>query len=65
VCFCAAIFFVLQEWLAQQEAVKNEPLEIVYSYWDGSGHRRKVRWHARQQTARYTVHLQQGVQAVR
>ncbi len=32
-----------QEWLSQQEAVKNEPLEIVYSYWDGSGHRRKVR----------------------
>jgi len=31
-----------REWLAQQEAVKNEPLEIVYSYWDGSGHRRKV-----------------------
>lgn len=31
-----------REWLSQQEAVKNEPLEIVYSYWDGSGHRRKV-----------------------
>lgn len=34
--------FMFQEWLAQQEGVKNEPLEIVYSYWDGSGHRRKV-----------------------
>jgi len=33
----------VQEWAAQQEAVKNEPLEITYSYWDGSGHRRKVR----------------------
>jgi protein FAM50 len=31
-----------REWLAQQEAVKNEPLEVTYSYWDGSGHRRKV-----------------------
>eukprot|EP00878_Enallax_costatus_P021732 GHUV01023023.1.p1 GENE.GHUV01023023.1~~GHUV01023023.1.p1 ORF type:complete len:354 (+),score=142.08 GHUV01023023.1:159-1220(+) len=31
-----------KEWAAQQEAVKNEPLEIVYSYWDGTGHRRKV-----------------------
>jgi hypothetical protein len=35
--------FMLQEFLAQQDQVKNEPLEIVYSYWDGSGHRRKVR----------------------
>jgi XAP5, circadian clock regulator len=22
--------------------VKNEPLDITYSYWDGSGHRRKI-----------------------
>jgi protein FAM50 len=22
--------------------VKNEPLEVTYSYWDGSGHRRKI-----------------------
>uniref|UniRef100_A0A383WCJ7 FAM50A/XAP5 C-terminal domain-containing protein n=1 Tax=Tetradesmus obliquus TaxID=3088 RepID=A0A383WCJ7_TETOB len=31
-----------EEWVQQQEAIKNETLEIVYSYWDGSGHRRKV-----------------------
>ena len=24
------------------QIVKNEPLEITYSYWDGTGHRRKV-----------------------
>lgn len=33
---------LLQEWAAQQEAIRNEPLDIVYSYWDGAGHRRKV-----------------------
>ena len=22
--------------------MKNEPLDITYSYWDGSGHRRKI-----------------------
>jgi protein FAM50 len=32
-----------KEWLEQQERVKNEDLEVVYSYWDGSGHRRVLR----------------------
>lgn len=30
------------EWKERQEAMKEEKLEIVYSYWDGSGHRRTV-----------------------
>jgi protein FAM50 len=30
------------EWKVEQEKIKNERLEIVYSYWDGSGHRREV-----------------------
>ncbi|KAJ3507936.1 hypothetical protein NLJ89_g6027 [Agrocybe chaxingu] len=30
------------EWLAKQEQIKKEDIEIVYSYWDGSGHRRSV-----------------------
>jgi hypothetical protein len=30
------------EWLLLQEKKKNEEIEIVYSYWDGSGHRRSV-----------------------
>lgn len=30
------------EWKKRQEAMKEEQLEIVYSYWDGSGHRRTV-----------------------
>lgn len=31
-----------KEWRESQEEVKKEKLEIVYSYWDGSGHRRTV-----------------------
>ncbi len=30
------------EWIANQNEIKKEVLEIVYSYWDGSGHRRVV-----------------------
>ena len=29
-----------QEWTDQQEKIKLEKLQITYSYWDGSGHRR-------------------------
>ena len=32
-----------QAWKKEQEEMKNQDLEIVYSYWDGSGHRRTVR----------------------
>lgn len=31
-----------QNCLTFQEVIKNEPLEITFSYWDGTGHRRKV-----------------------
>uniref|UniRef100_A0A061RG92 Protein FAM50 n=1 Tax=Tetraselmis sp. GSL018 TaxID=582737 RepID=A0A061RG92_9CHLO len=31
-----------REWEEEQERIKQETLEITYSYWDGSGHRRKV-----------------------
>ncbi|ODO00839.1 protein FAM50B [Cryptococcus wingfieldii CBS 7118] len=31
-----------KEWLAQQEKTKNETIEITYSFWDGSGHRKSV-----------------------
>ena len=30
------------EWVAKQEAIKREVIEITYSYWDGSGHRRTI-----------------------
>jgi len=32
-----------QEWSEKQNKLKNEEIEITYSYWDGSGHRRTVR----------------------
>ncbi|KAG6867018.1 hypothetical protein C0991_003935 [Blastosporella zonata] len=30
------------EWLEKQESIKKEDIEVVYSYWDGSGHRKSV-----------------------
>ncbi|KFO33750.1 protein FAM50B [Fukomys damarensis] len=32
-----------KEWEAKREQVKHEEMEITFSYWDGSGHRRTVR----------------------
>nr|XP_002131770.2 protein FAM50A [Ciona intestinalis] len=34
---------IRKEWVEKQERMKNEEIEITYSYWDGSGHRRKVK----------------------
>uniref|UniRef100_H2YYX5 FAM50A/XAP5 C-terminal domain-containing protein n=1 Tax=Ciona savignyi TaxID=51511 RepID=H2YYX5_CIOSA len=34
---------IRKEWVTKQENLKNEEIEITYSYWDGSGHRRKVK----------------------
>ena len=34
---------VRQEWLQKQDKLKQEEIEITYSYWDGSGHRNCVR----------------------
>jgi len=31
-----------QQWLKKQEELKDEDIEITYSYWDGSGHRKSV-----------------------
>lgn len=31
-----------QEWAMKQTALKEEEIEITFSYWDGSGHRRSV-----------------------
>jgi protein FAM50 len=36
-----------REWLSKQEELKAEDIEITYSFWDGSGHRKSVtvsRW---------------------
>ncbi|XP_044729814.1 protein FAM50 homolog [Chrysoperla carnea] len=32
-----------QEWAEKQTKLKEEEIEITFSYWDGSGHRRTVR----------------------
>ncbi|KAI9272516.1 FAM50A protein [Sporodiniella umbellata] len=31
-----------KEWLTKQENMKSEKIDITYSYWDGSGHRKVV-----------------------
>jgi protein FAM50 len=31
-----------KQWLQEQERIKNETIEITYSFWDGSGHRKVV-----------------------
>ena len=31
------------KWTTEQEQIKKEVIEVVYSYWDGTGHRRSVR----------------------
>lgn len=31
-----------KQWTREQEQIKNEPLQITYSYWDGTGHRRVI-----------------------
>lgn len=31
-----------REWLRKQEEMKEEDIEITYSYWDGTGHRKVV-----------------------
>ena len=30
------------EWRAEQDRLKQQPINITYSYWDGSGHRRRI-----------------------
>jgi len=31
-----------QQWEEKQKAIKEEEVEITYSYWDGSGHRKNI-----------------------
>ena len=35
--------YKLQEWVAKQSSLKEEDIDITFSYWDGSGHRKTVR----------------------
>ncbi|KAI6027652.1 XAP5, circadian clock regulator-domain-containing protein [Pisolithus microcarpus] len=53
-----------QEWLQQQDELKMEDIEITYSYWDGSGHRKSVARKATQSPTswRYvTSNFQRGI----
>lgn len=31
-----------KQWLSEQDRIKAETIEITYSFWDGSGHRKVV-----------------------
>ena len=31
-----------QEWIEEQARIKEEVIQVTYSYWDGSGHRRTI-----------------------
>lgn len=31
-----------ETWLAEQAALKAQPLQVIYSYWDGAGHRKAI-----------------------
>lgn len=33
---------LVNEWHNKQMQIRNEPIQITYSYWDGSGHRRSI-----------------------
>ena len=41
-----------QEWVEKQQKLKNEEVDLVFSYWDGSGHRRSLRI-----KKRLTIHM--------
>ncbi|XP_041460609.1 protein FAM50A-like [Lytechinus variegatus] len=42
-----------QEWRSRQEKIKNDEIDITYSYWDGSGHRRNVKMKKGDTTQRF------------
>ena len=31
-----------KQWETKQKLIKEEEVQIVYSYWDGSGHRKNI-----------------------
>ena len=35
--------YLENEWKEKQDMIRKEPLEVVYSFWDGSGHRRTTK----------------------
>ncbi|KAJ7353841.1 Protein fam50a [Desmophyllum pertusum] len=53
---------IRQEWQERQEKIKNEDVEITYSYWDGSGHRRTIKMKKGNTISQF---LQKGIEQLR
>ena len=49
------------EWIANQNEIKKEFLEITYSYWDGSGHRRSVKCKKGDSIAEFLEHVRKDL----
>lgn len=54
-----------QEWLRKQEDMKKEDIEITYSYWDGSGHRKAVKCKKGDSIAQFLEKCRQQVPELR
>ncbi|OZJ03024.1 hypothetical protein BZG36_03981 [Bifiguratus adelaidae] len=54
-----------QQWLRRQEEIKNEPISITYSFWDGSGHRKEVQVKKGNTIAQFLEACRQQVQQIR
>nr|XP_004666219.1 protein FAM50B [Jaculus jaculus] len=52
-----------REWEAQRDKVKGEEVEITFSYWDGSGHRRTVRMRKGSTVQQFLRRALQGLRA--
>ncbi|CAM9692735.1 unnamed protein product, partial [Phaeothamnion confervicola] len=50
-----------REWLEEQERIKQEKLEVTYSYWDGSGHRRVITITKGTTVGKFLSHVQQQI----
>lgn len=51
-----------QEWVLKQEKMKEEDINITFSYWDGSGHRRVVKMKKGNSMSQF---LQRGLESLR
>jgi hypothetical protein len=47
--------------VAQQEKIKSEEIDITYSYWDGSGHRRHVKMKKGDSIHRFLAKVLEGI----
>lgn len=54
-----------QEWLRKQEEIKKEPIQITYSYWDGTGHRKEVECRKGDTIAQFLEKCRQQFQQLR